>query len=148
MQVPEQPSVRVPCLPNRLEGFNLFQLGRHPPAPSFYGVGFVLVLSIAVLVLVLDPIFGYRFCWLNLPSEHRDDSLQVRFFAKVGFLVHGVTNRQDIMNRSTLQGRTASYLKEPIFVFKALLAVSFCDIQRNGLRSTQPLLASRSIVTG
>jgi hypothetical protein len=29
-----------------------------------------------------------------------------------------------------------------------LLAVSFCDIQRNGLRSTQPLLASRSIVTG
>lgn len=52
------------------------------------------------------------------------------------------------MNRYTLQGRPASNLEEPIFVFKALFAAPFCDIQRNRLCSTQPLVASRSIDTG
>ena len=60
---------------------------------QIYGVWFVLVLSIAVLVLVLDSIFAYRFCSLDQPSDHRYDSFQVRYSAE-WIVQHATTGRE------------------------------------------------------
>jgi hypothetical protein len=43
------------------------------------GIFFVLVLSIAVLVLVLECVFGNPMRPLDQPSEHRHDPFQFRF---------------------------------------------------------------------
>lgn len=65
----------------------------------------------------------------------------------VRFFVNRIADTQYIVNRSAFQCRSASNLKKPVFIFKALLAITFRDVQWNRLRSTKPLIASMSIYT-
>ena len=66
-------------------------------SPGFR-VWFVLVLSIAVLVLVLDSFLRYPGGSLDQSSYHRYDSFQVRFTNLVRIIFNRIADLQDIVN--------------------------------------------------
>jgi hypothetical protein len=65
---------------------------------SGFRVWFVLVLSIAVLVLVLDSFLRYPAGSLEQSSYHQYDSFQVRFTNLVRIIFNRIADLQDIVN--------------------------------------------------
>ncbi len=109
---------------------------------------FVLVLSIAVLVLVLDRALRHGLGPLDQSREHRHNTFEIGFATTVRFYINCIANDKHIMDRSAFQCRSSRYFKEAILVLQALLTVAFRNLQWNRLGCPQPLIASRSIHTG
>jgi len=111
--------------------------------PWFWPVlAFVLVLSYAVLVLVLDRWLGDRTRSRNQPRQHRHDPLEHSFQFAIAIIVECVGCRQHVLDRSTFECRTAGNIEKATTIFEAAFAVAFCDVQWDLLRSTEPLIAS------
>jgi len=108
-------------------------------------VEFVLVLSIAVLVLVLDSILRDPGGSLNQSSQHQYDSFQISFAMAIRIILNRIANPQHVMNRRKFQGRPASDLTKTVLVLETLLSIALGDVQRNRLSRTQPLITSMSI---
>jgi len=68
------------------------------PISSGFRAGFVLVLSIAVLVLVLDSILRYPGGSLDQSSQHRYDLFQVRFSKLVRIISNRIADTQHVVN--------------------------------------------------
>ena len=58
-----------------------------------------------------------------------------------------MADKADIVNRGTFERRAAGNLEEPVFVLHALLAISLGDLQRDGLRCSQPLVSEVPLIT-
>ncbi|CAD76927.1 hypothetical protein RB10687 [Rhodopirellula baltica SH 1] len=97
--------------------------------------------------VVVRPIFG-NFAELHRhSSEHRDDTNEwkLEFLAANGCDATGCD--QDILDCRTLQRRTAGNVEKPGSIPQASLAIPFGNVQRNGLRGPQPLIASVTMKT-
>ena len=125
-----------------------------PPLPDFwrfFGLRFVLVLSAAVLVIVIDlsiircARLGHTSEFRRHPSQHRHDPVQHRFHRIIILNLDAFGRHQYILNRGTLQNRTACNVQKSSTIFEATFTVALGNVQWDRLRSVQPLIASMSI---
>jgi len=117
----------------------------------FFGLRFVLVLSAAVLVIVIDlriiryARLGHTIEFQRHPSQHRHDSLQHRFHRSIILNLDAFGRHQYILNRGTLQRRTASDVQKSSTIFEAPFTVALGNVKWDRLGSAKPLIASMSI---
>ncbi len=137
--------------------------GNRAPIPipwfwQFFGLKFVLVLSAAVLVIVIDlgiircTQLGHTIEFHRHPSQHRHspvqhrhNPVQHRFHRGIILNLDAFGRHQYILNRGTLQGRTSCNVQKSSAIFEATFTVAFGNVKWDRLGSAKPLIASMSI---
>jgi hypothetical protein len=107
----------------------------------------VLVLSEAVLVIVID-VSIIRCAGLSdaiefhrHPSQHCDHPMQHRFPRSIILDLNAFCRHQYVLDRGTLQGRTACDVEKSSTIFEAAFSVALGDVSWDRLCSTKPLIA-------
>jgi hypothetical protein len=114
----------------------------------------VLVLSAAELVIAIDRSIircarpGHTIALHRHSSQRRHDPVQHRFHRSIILNLDAFGRHQYVLNRGTLQGRTACYVQKSSTIFEATFTVTLGNVQWDRLGSAQPLIASMSIAAG
>jgi hypothetical protein len=100
----------------------------------------VLVLSEAVLVIVID-VSIIRCAGLSDAIESHRHPSQHRFHRSIILDLNAFCRHQYVLDRGTLQGRTACDVEKSSTIFEAAFSVALGDVSWDRLCSTKPLIA-------